>query len=40
MTLSLPIDPEANRLLNDDPLALLVGVVLDQQIVEPGKTAS
>ncbi|WP_091463150.1 HhH-GPD-type base excision DNA repair protein [Micromonospora inyonensis] len=32
MTLSLPIDPEANRLLNDDPLALLVGMVLDQQI--------
>ncbi|WP_416900550.1 HhH-GPD-type base excision DNA repair protein [Micromonospora echinospora] len=32
MTLSLPIDPEANRLLNDNPLALLVGMVLDQQI--------
>lgn len=32
MTLSLPIDPEANRLLNHDPLALLVGMVLDQQI--------
>lgn len=32
MTLSLPIDPEANRLLNEDPLALLIGMVLDQQI--------
>ncbi|SCL33147.1 uncharacterized HhH-GPD family protein [Micromonospora pallida] len=32
MTLSLPIDPEANRLLNHDPLALLLGMVLDQQI--------
>jgi uncharacterized HhH-GPD family protein len=32
MTLSLPIDPEANALLNRDPLALLLGMVLDQQI--------
>ncbi|MFF5171031.1 HhH-GPD-type base excision DNA repair protein [Micromonospora sp. NPDC000089] len=32
MTLSLPIDPEANRLLERDPLALLIGMVLDQQI--------
>lgn len=32
MTLSLPIDPEANRLLQESPLALLVGMVLDQQI--------
>ncbi|MEO3777330.1 HhH-GPD-type base excision DNA repair protein [Micromonospora sp. B11E3] len=32
MTLSLPIDPEANRLLQRDPLALLVGMVLDQQV--------
>ena len=32
MTLSLPIDAEANKLLSDDPLALLVGMVLDQQI--------
>ncbi|MGX6602551.1 HhH-GPD-type base excision DNA repair protein [Micromonosporaceae bacterium Da 78-11] len=32
MTMSLPIDAEANQLLSTDPLALLVGMVLDQQI--------
>ncbi|MFI1195690.1 HhH-GPD-type base excision DNA repair protein [Micromonospora sp. NPDC020750] len=32
MTVSLPIDPEANRLLERSPLALLLGMVLDQQI--------
>ena len=32
MTLSLPIDAEANKLLSSDPLALLIGMVLDQQI--------
>ncbi|RZU74152.1 putative HhH-GPD family protein [Micromonospora kangleipakensis] len=32
MTLSLPIDPEANRLLARSPLALLLGMVLDQQV--------
>ena len=32
MTLSLPIDAEANELLSTDPLALLIGMVLDQQI--------
>ncbi len=32
MTFSLPIAPEANALLDRDPLALLVGMVLDQQI--------
>ncbi|WP_091340477.1 HhH-GPD-type base excision DNA repair protein [Micromonospora rhizosphaerae] len=32
MTLSLPIDPEANRLLQRSPLALLLGMVLDQQV--------
>jgi len=31
MTISLPIDAEANKLLTNDPLALLVGMVLDQQ---------
>jgi uncharacterized HhH-GPD family protein len=31
MTISLPIEPEANKLLTNDPLALLVGMVLDQQ---------
>jgi uncharacterized HhH-GPD family protein len=32
MTMSLPIPAEANELLTRDPLALLVGMVLDQQI--------
>jgi uncharacterized HhH-GPD family protein len=32
MMLSLPIDAEANELLANDPLALLIGMVLDQQI--------
>ncbi|MET9298557.1 hypothetical protein ABZX66_04465 [Micromonospora aurantiaca] len=39
MTLSLPIDPQANELLGRSPLALLLGMVLDQQIVQPGKMA-
>ncbi|MEV6595388.1 HhH-GPD-type base excision DNA repair protein [Actinoplanes sp. NPDC051346] len=32
MTFSLPIADEANQLLSTDPLALLIGMVLDQQI--------
>ena len=32
MTLSLPIEPEATKLLHDSPLALLIGMLLDQQI--------
>lgn len=32
MTLSLPIAAEANELLRRDPLALLIGMVLDQQV--------
>lgn len=32
MAIALPITPEANDLLNRDPLALLTGMVLDQQI--------
>ncbi|SBT53591.1 HhH-GPD-type base excision DNA repair protein [Micromonospora auratinigra] len=32
MTLSLPIDPEANEFVNRNPLALLLGMVLDQQV--------
>ncbi|MCM4083685.1 HhH-GPD-type base excision DNA repair protein [Paractinoplanes hotanensis] len=32
MTISLPITPEANDLLQRDPLALTLGMVLDQQI--------
>ncbi|WP_433348492.1 HhH-GPD-type base excision DNA repair protein [Micromonospora sp. CA-111912] len=32
MTLSLPIDPAANELLNRNALALVLGLVLDQQI--------
>ena len=31
MTMSLPIDAEANKLLSEDPLALLIGMTLDQQ---------
>ncbi len=31
MKISLPIIPEANELLSRDPLALIVGMVLDQQ---------
>jgi uncharacterized HhH-GPD family protein len=32
MTLSLPIDAEAGELLERSPLALLIGMVLDQQV--------
>ncbi len=32
MALSLPIDPAATALLRSDPLALLLGMLLDQQI--------
>ncbi|MEV0004622.1 HhH-GPD-type base excision DNA repair protein [Micromonospora sp. NPDC050980] len=32
MTLSLPIDPQANEMLARSPLALLLGMVLDQQV--------
>jgi hypothetical protein len=32
LTISLPIDPEANALLSNDPLALLTAMLLDQQI--------
>jgi len=32
MALSLPIPPEATKLLHDSPLALLLGMLLDQQI--------
>ena len=32
MALSLPIDPAANELLQRSPLALLIGMILDQQI--------
>ncbi len=31
-TLRLSQHPDADRLLSDDPLALLIGMVLDQQI--------
>jgi uncharacterized HhH-GPD family protein len=31
MTISLPIDAEANELLSTNPLALLIGMILDQQ---------
>jgi uncharacterized HhH-GPD family protein len=32
MTFSLPIAPEANELLRRSPLALVVGMILDQQV--------
>jgi len=32
MSMTLPIDDEANKLLDRSPLALLVGMVLDQQV--------
>ncbi len=32
MALTLPIDPQATELLRTDPLALLLGMLLDQQI--------
>jgi uncharacterized HhH-GPD family protein len=32
MALSLPIDPKANELLRRNPLALVIGMVLDQQV--------
>ena len=32
MTISLPIDQDANELLSRDPLALLIGMLLDQQV--------
>ena len=32
MTISMPVEPEANELLTRSPLALLVGMLLDQQV--------
>lgn len=34
MTVSVPVtgDPEADRLLTDEPLALMIGMLLDQQV--------
>jgi uncharacterized HhH-GPD family protein len=32
MTLSLPVDDKANELLSRDPLALMIGMLLDQQV--------
>src|SRR5258708_37520410 len=32
MALSLPIDADANELLSASPLALLIGMLLDQQV--------
>ncbi|MET7426859.1 hypothetical protein [Dactylosporangium sp. NPDC005555] len=37
MPFSLPIPAEANALLDRDPLALLIGMTLDQQMLEPGR---
>jgi len=32
VTIGLPVEPEANELLSRSPLALLIGMVLDQQV--------
>lgn len=32
MTLSLPVDTDANELLSRNPMALLIGMLLDQQV--------
>jgi uncharacterized HhH-GPD family protein len=32
VTFALPIDPKANELLSEDPFALLMGMLLDQQV--------
>ncbi|HEY2521355.1 MAG TPA: HhH-GPD-type base excision DNA repair protein [Streptosporangiaceae bacterium] len=32
MTISMPVEPAANELLSSDPLALLIGMLLDQQV--------
>ena len=32
MTMAMPVEPEANELLSRSPLALLIGMVLDQQV--------
>jgi uncharacterized HhH-GPD family protein len=32
VTISLPVEPEANELLSRSPLALLIGMLLDQQV--------
>jgi uncharacterized HhH-GPD family protein len=34
MTIQMPVSPEANDLLTRDPLALLVGMILDQQLAD------
>lgn len=40
MTLSLPVDADANDLLSRNPLALLIGMLLDQQVtIEKAFTA-
>ena len=40
MPFSLPIPAEANALLDRDPLALLIGMTLDQQMLVPGRIDS
>ncbi|HEY0716549.1 MAG TPA: HhH-GPD-type base excision DNA repair protein [Streptosporangiaceae bacterium] len=32
MTINMPVEPAANELLSTDPLALLIGMLLDQQV--------
>ena len=37
MTVTLPIDDAADEYLTRSPLALLIGMTLDQQMLEPGR---
>src|SRR6202012_2718706 len=32
VTIAMPVEPAANELLSTDPLALLIGMLLDQQV--------
>ena len=38
MAITLPIDDAANEYLTRSPLAPLIGMTLDQQMLEPGRT--
>src|ERR1700749_1881046 len=36
VTISMPVEPAANELLSTDPLALLIGMLLDQEVPRGG----
>jgi hypothetical protein len=38
MAITLPIDDAANEYLTRSPLALLIGMTLDQHMLEPGRS--